>query len=109
MRSWRAATLVRMQRLVRWRSALLLAALLALLWVFVIQWPFTTPVPDTCDTGLAVSDPADHPELVGDCEALLALRDELAGTSTLNWSASLPITSWDGVASDKPRLKTLCE
>ena len=35
--------------------------------------------------------------LVSDREALLAGRDTLAGTATLNWSADIPITRWDGV------------
>ena len=35
--------------------------------------------------------------LVGDCETLLAIRDTLAGTATLNWSLDTEITSWDGV------------
>ena len=41
--------------------------------------------------------PANNPGLVADCEALLAARDTLAGTGTLNWSASTPIANWDGV------------
>ena len=32
-----------------------------------------------------------------DCEALLASRDTLAGTATLNWSTDTPITDWDGI------------
>ena len=32
-----------------------------------------------------------------DCEALLAARDTLAGSGTLNWSGSTAIGSWDGV------------
>ena len=35
--------------------------------------------------------------LVADCEALLASRDALAGTATLNWSESTPIGQWEGV------------
>ena len=35
--------------------------------------------------------------LVSDCEALLAARDALAGTATLNWSSDTPITGWDGI------------
>ena len=50
-----------------------------------------------CSTGTAVPDPANNPGLVSDCEALLASRDTLAGTATLNWSADSPIEEWDGV------------
>ena len=55
------------------------------------------PTADMCATGGAVSDADNNPGLVSDCEALLAARDTLRGTRTLNWSASTPITSWDGV------------
>ena len=36
----------------------------------------------------------------GGCEALLAARDTLAGSRTLNWSGSTAIGSWDGVTVD---------
>ena len=51
----------------------------------------------SCATGTAVSDPAGNPGLVEDCEALLAARDQLAVTATLNWSAERAISEWDGV------------
>ena len=55
-----------------------------------------TPVPTgPCASGGAV--PTNNPGLVSDCEALLDARDPLTGTATLNWSASTPIASWDGV------------
>ena len=54
---------------------------------------------DTCFTGGAVLDAANNPGLVSDCEALLAARDILAGSATLDWSASTPIDQWDGVNS----------
>ena len=50
-----------------------------------------------CATGTAVTDAADNPELVADCDALLRARDTLAGDATLNWSAALPIEDWEGV------------
>ena len=49
-----------------------------------------------CVSGGAVADAANM-GLVSDCEALLASRDTLAGTGTLNWSANTPITEWDGI------------
>lgn len=97
MNRWRSADPGRARRPLHWRAAVALAALAALVWVFGIERPFAAPQVDTCQSGTAVEDPADHPELVADCEALLALKDQLAGTATLNWSASLVITSWDGV------------
>ena len=50
-----------------------------------------------CSTGNAVPDAGNNPGLVSDCEALLASRDTLARTATLNWSADRPIGEWDGV------------
>jgi len=51
-----------------------------------------------CGAGTAVPNPSRNPGLVSDCEILLESRDTLVGTGTsLNWSASTPMTSWDGV------------
>ena len=52
-----------------------------------------------CASGVAVEDPANNGGLVADCEALLATRDELAGTAALNWSGDLALSSWDGVTT----------
>ena len=49
-----------------------------------------------CATGGAVADAANNPGLVSDCEALLAARDTLAGTATLNWTEDTPMSEWDG-------------
>ena len=57
----------------------------------------STPSPADCNTGGAVPDAANNPGLVSDCETLLAVRDALRGTGTLDWSASIPITEWRGV------------
>ena len=53
-----------------------------------------------CDSGVSVPDPASNPGLVSDCEALLAARDTLAGSATLNWSAGRPIVNWEGITVD---------
>ena len=50
-----------------------------------------------CSTGQAISDPTNNPGLVADCEALLGLKDELRGTASLNWSANLVMSGWDGI------------
>ena len=50
-----------------------------------------------CDDGTAVPNPGDNPGLVADCKVLLALRDELAGTGSLNWNPQLAMTSWHGI------------
>ena len=41
-----------------------------------------------CAVDGAVASPANNPGLVADCNVLLAARDTLEGTGTLNWSAS---------------------
>ena len=51
----------------------------------------TSAQSSACATGTAVADPANNPGLVADCDTLLSVLDTLAGTPTLNWSASLPI------------------
>ena len=48
-------------------------------------------------SGTVVSEGASSSELVSDCNALLAVRDILAGSATLNWSVEVPITEWEGV------------
>ena len=53
----------------------------------------------SCDSGVAVPDPAANAELVGDCESLLKAKDRLAGTATLNWSAGRPMTEWTGITT----------
>ena len=43
---------------------------------------------------------ATNPGLVADCDALLAARDILAGTTVLNWSSDTPMADWSGVVLD---------
>ena len=43
--------------------------------------------------------PEDDLELFRDCEALLAAKETLAGTGTLDWSADQAISSWEGVTT----------
>ena len=61
--------------------------------------PAQPPPMRPCANGTAVPNPRDNRMLVQDCEVLLALKDTLAGTATLNWSTSTAITSWDGVTT----------
>ena len=44
-----------------------------------------------------MADPANNPGLATDCEVLLAAKDTLAGSATLDWSATVPIDQWEGV------------
>ena len=57
---------------------------------------FTVIGDSVCSNG-AVAD-ATNLGLLDDCEALLVARDTLAGSSSLNWSETTPITQWDGVS-----------
>ena len=57
-----------------------------------------SPVP-ACAHGDTVENTAANRPLMRDCSALLDAKDTLAGTATLNWSASLAIGSWTGITT----------
>ena len=57
-------------------------------------------VPLTCSSGSAVPDRASNTGLVSDCRVLLAAKDHLAGTGSLNWSADVAMSTWSGVRID---------
>ena len=50
-----------------------------------------------CSNGTVVERPRSNPRLVQDCSMLLSAKDTLAGSATLNWSASTRINDWNGV------------
>lgn len=50
-----------------------------------------------CLSGEAVENPLSRHWLVQDCEALLAVKDALRGTASLDWSPSTAVSKWDGV------------
>ena len=56
--------------------------------------PAQPPAAPTCTNGTVFADPADNRELVKDCQALLAAKDTLRGTATLNWSTGTAMSSW---------------
>ncbi len=56
----------------------------------------STP-PPSCRNGSAVPNSDTNWELLRDCSMLLAAKDTLRGTGTLNWSVDTPIGHWDGV------------
>ena len=58
-----------------------------------------TPVQPPPPCGLAVPDQANNPGLMRDCMTLLAAKDTLRGTATLNWSVDTAIATWDGVTT----------
>ena len=49
-----------------------------------------------CVSEGAISD-STNTGLVSDCDTLLDVKDSLAGTATLNWSADTPIARWEGL------------
>ena len=79
---------------------LIAAGALALLAVTLLVANPALAQSDTasCASDGAVADAADNPGLVADCDTLLAGRDTLAGSASLNWSASTPIDQWEGIA-----------
>ena len=54
----------------------------------------------TCDSAAIITDPGSKRGLVQDCDTLLAAKDTLRGTGSLNWSTATAITSWEGVTVD---------
>ncbi len=58
-----------------------------------------TPAQPPPPCGLAVPNQGANPGLMRDCQTLLAAKDALAGTATLNWSVDSVIASWDGVTT----------
>ena len=61
--------------------------------------PAQPPAALTCAGGTAVATPDENRALVHDCEILLDQKASLAGTATLNWSATTAMASWDGVTT----------
>ena len=59
--------------------------------------PGQPPAVYICANGAAVANPGANGGLVHDCESLLAAKDALRGTATLNWSVDTAITEWEGV------------
>ena len=85
----------------RWTAAALVVALvvaaLAALALMMRGEPGDAEAAEGCESSAVVPSPAANPGLVADCKALLAARDELRGTGSLNWSAETAIHRWNGV------------
>ena len=75
------------------------SAVTAAVWGLGVVFLLTAISPNlqACDDGTAVPNPGDNPGLVADCKVLMAIRDELAGTGSLNWDLQLAMTSWHGI------------
>ncbi len=61
--------------------------------------PAQPPAAPTCTNGTAVTTPNDNRGLVQDCETLLAAKDGLRGTATLDWATSTAVSSWEGITT----------
>ena len=57
------------------------------------------PVQPPPSCGSSIPDGSSNITLMADCIALLAAKDALRGTAALNWSTSVAIASWDGIAT----------
>ena len=74
-----------------------------------------TPTPDptlvtACSNGTVVPDTT-QTGLISDCAWLLQMKADLIGTGagagTLNWSASIAITAWDGIQVTDSRVSSV--
>ena len=68
--------------------------------------PTSTPTASSCANSVAVPDP-EPAGLVADCNVLLAAKDTLRGTASLNWSTTTPINQWQGITVHKSRVTWL--
>ena len=59
-----------------------------------------------CGMG-AVDNQVDNYGLMQDCSTLLALKDRIRGTASLNWAVDEDIDDWDGVTLSSGRVVTL--
>ena len=65
--------------------------------------PAQPPAPYNCTNSTSVVSPNDNRGLVYDCEVLLAAKDTLRGTATLDWAATSVITGWEGITTGGTR------
>ena len=88
---------MKLQRIVNLAAIVVTIAVLSMADAVSIVPNSVIEAQSVCENGVAVPDPTNNPGLVSDCEALLAARDTLAGTKTLDWSDNTPIEEWDGI------------
>ena len=55
--------------------------------------------PFTCAQEGAIAISVDHLPLIHDCQALLAAKDALVGSGSLNWDVSTDLANWDSVTT----------
>ncbi len=76
---------------------LMIAALVATILLTSGLGPQPASATEPCANGTVVPSPTDNPDLVADCAVLLAAKDTLRGTATLNWSAERQLNQWTGI------------
>ena len=76
-------------------GGLIAVVVMAILAITTMNSNIARAQASVCVTGGAV--PASNAGLASDCETLLGIKDTLRGSAPLNWSATTPITRWDGV------------
>ena len=72
-----------------------------------LTWP--APATPVCTNGVTVPNPTTNPGLVRDCQALLQVRDALAGPGRLTWDGTRALSAWTGVTvgGTPPRVTAL--
>ena len=91
-------------------SIALLAALTTALLVSGVALAQEEREAPNCANGVVIPDPENNPELVADCEALLAAAPVLIGEEggeAINWSDDTPIVEWTGVLASSGRVTAL--
>ena len=108
MRSLRSARLA--PAALRRLSIALLAALTTALLAPGVALAQEESAAPNCANGVVIPEPENNPELVADCEALLASAPVLigeAGGEAINWSDDTPILEWTGVLASSGRVTAL--
>lgn len=86
------------------KQALVLAGLI------IVGSATDVPASSPCSNGIVIPEPEKHPALVEDCEALLAVRDQLdlqIWPAEGSWTVDNPITEWFGVTVEEYRVRKL--
>ena len=88
---------MKLQRIVNLAAIVVTIAVLSMADAVSIVPNSVIEAQSVCENGVAVPDPTNNPGLVSDCEALLAARDTLADTGSLDWADTAPVAEWEGI------------
>ena len=96
------------KRAIRMATALALVTAMAVSLLTACAGQPSSQFTAQCSDDIPVPNPANSPGLVSDCATLLAIESALEGTDgDLNWSPSIQIREWDGVAISNNRVTSL--